>query len=291
MTTLIDLLASPVNKKRKFESIFGDKINCCICLERPSFNINTRIETCENGHFMCDECKLKLRKKTCAMCRSRKLNCKNLILDQIINYSIDNSIYICNLNNCTIKCTTLEDIKFHEKNCTNRNISCFNVNCFWNGKLNEFINHLNDNKICGIIIKSKQDNTFKIAVNNALCEQGIPLRWNPTLLIQSEDKHIINSLYFYINLYRTSKGELYIYIKSYSPIEVINLYTVKITCLNFLTYNQLFTFVGKLHHYQLSEREVMESGQYLYLIDHQIKMVSINKSFNVIVEIIKNQTN
>jgi hypothetical protein len=97
-------------------SIPGAFLECPICYEVPQ---NGPIFQCENGHFICCECRKQVQ--TCPSCRGTMIKSRNLFAEKALENLSKSCKFGCNQ---LPKMDTRKNMEKHEKNCDWRNTKC-----------------------------------------------------------------------------------------------------------------------------------------------------------------------
>lgn len=114
----------------------NNDLKCPVCLNK----LTPPVVMCRSGHNTCSQCKSGLHQ--CSLCREPFLQATNRVLDNILNeFSKTKPCFYL-----AVGCPSLISFSHHSQICSFRSIQCPDMtqNCAWNGKVKDWISHVED---------------------------------------------------------------------------------------------------------------------------------------------------
>jgi hypothetical protein len=259
----------------------GDLLECPVCNEIPR---EGPITSCKNGHLLCKICKSKLT--NCPICREKEIDCRNLVMEQVIELTMADVQMNCRFKHDGCKVTMLiAGLAQHETICSYRDTKCPAVHqgrCDFNGSFKEVLKHCQKGK-CIQIAQKKADladtkQFFRESLGNfpstslslfKILDKNI--HWKPIILITKELLPFL--MYFLIQ--RRPNGIWYLQMRAHLPQEMCDLLGVKIVIQggtggpNGKTRNHVYQ--GPITSASWTNEQAAQLGRYLILDDDQVK--------------------
>lgn len=265
---LIMLLECPVCND--IESLYSDIIR------------SNPIYSCRVGHILCSQCHSRV--SICPICRSTDVNCRSVIIEQMANVILEETFMNCinERSGCNVR-EIGKLIKRHLVVCDHEQVKCPFDSCSWIGSRVSVFEH-------AALSMCADLNTFSIFQSfpllhyqtRSIFDNVSTLSWKPVLLLYTEHHFV------FLNVVRKAPGNWFIYLRSLAHNDIVKQLRFTIDLFeavqNDSDSNQLsyftetakdktskFSFTGSLHEASKSFDEVAMSGQFLHLVDTQMR--------------------
>jgi hypothetical protein len=247
----------------------ASSLECPVCLEVPQTG---PISQCDNGHLLCNPCRMKL--KDCPVCKKRLRINRNLTAEKILEHlpiKCQFSIHGCTKN------VRNEDRSEHEKECQFRQVFCPKNLCKQKISISKLMDHVVEHQLRS----GNPPSSFRIALN--VSEESLQIvnrsvaYWE-TSYLQFHGKH-----FFGIYKLNAKDKELNFWVYQLGTPEETKNYNATITIEN--DDEEKLSFKSQVSSIDIPETEVYESGAVFICPLITIKRLMKQNSIEVNIEI------